>query len=534
MKDLKLKIIDDIAILGSKEKRMLVAFTTERGPQEWLCLPRSTTPAKLHESARNRGGSVGPTFSPALKQTIEVALNAAEPAKFSLTDRTGWHDKAFVTSARTYGADKSVHHFNRYQRKRIKQDQRSAKCLSQLTDRYWQRYDLAVFVLACGFAGAILALLDRHSGIHLHLFSEEQNERNFLVRLAMSSDGGDVSPLDPDACPGNAFRVELLSHRDQTVALEELGTSNPLRAETLISDTRVELSRAATDFRPKIVAGETGRLVLLSSGVLPITPAGKSHRHSSARSAQVGLPAAQSGGLFERPASSAKALRGRRELQERTLKAIAEHDGFLMRRYLQKIAADKRRWTRFVRAKRDAFLHARGQARDGAEEFRAEIFAIIAAAGELAIRLGALEMKAGRALDAVLTIYHASEGQRRERAGVTLRSIPAKLQPLIDDGRFPMIPRVAKSIDFTNALGVQQRLDDKHYVLIDKEFEASVFGDDAPAIKAELAKAGVLASKDATTSYYAKQIGGYRKPGRGSFLRIDYGKLLQIVKAMQR
>jgi uncharacterized protein (DUF927 family) len=268
---------------------------------------------------------------------------------------------------------------------------------------------LIQFAVSTAFTGPLLALTEEES-CTWHLFARSTRGKTTTQHVAGSvwGGGGVRGFLRSWRATANGLEGVLAAHSDTFLPLDELSQADAREAGQvvyMISNQQGKV-RATRDGSARPVA--EWRIVVLSSGETPLEAKIAEERGQRVKAGQlvrcIDIPGDFAAhGCFEELHGAAPAGAFARELYE----ATRQYYGTPCRKFLTDLAADPQGAAERVRKVRDEFLTDVQIGADGQVQRVARRFALVAAAGELAIEFGILPWPAGDAIAAAATCYAA-------------------------------------------------------------------------------------------------------------------------------
>lgn len=335
-------------------------------------------------------------------QTARVGTRAV------CTDRTGWHNGAYVLPDETIGEDdERVLLQTRGEPPKMRQAG-SAEEWRDRVGRLCVGNSRLILAVSAAFAAPLMDLMGDESG-GIHLVGASSTGKTAALRAAASVWGGPEYLLRWRAT-ANALEAEAKSHNDALLILDELAQVDPRQAGEVayMLANGSGKHRARRDGLARPVA--TWRLLFLSAGEVGLADhmaeVGKRARAGQeVRLADVPADAGAGHGLFE-------CLHGYEDgarLADAIGSESQQYHGAIARAYLHQLTkiADE--------ALRDGLKSARQDFLDSAVPSGAEgqawrvgnRFGLIAAAGEFATALGLTGWPEGAALNSVTLCYRA-------------------------------------------------------------------------------------------------------------------------------
>lgn len=331
-------------------------------------------------------------------------IQAVKPAKTAISlSRIGWHGEVFALPDQVFpeGCTMVLQTENRnFDSFRV------AGTLAewqQHVARYTAGNSRLLFALSTGFAAPLLHIASEESGI-IHFVGGSSKGKTSTLRLAASiyGGGGENGFIKQWRATGNALEAIAESHRDCLLPLDEMGQAD---AKT-VGDTVYMLANNQGKGRLQSTTALRKtfewRVLVLSSGEITLdskmAEAGKKP-HAGMQVRCVNIPAEVEGayGVFEDLHGFASGDSFSRHLKE----MCNRYYGTAIRAYLPHVVAMREGIPEVIASIKTEFFQVYVAAEaDGQVKRVAGRFALIGAAGELAIDCGILPLTSGDAMNA--------------------------------------------------------------------------------------------------------------------------------------
>lgn len=353
--------------------------------------------------------SMGLTIAPGQKARnllTQYVQTAKVDARAVCTDRTGWHDSVFVLPDETIceGSERVL-----LQTFGDPPKMRQAGTAESWRDEIGQlcvgNSRLLVSVSAA-FAAPLVYLLGDESG-GLHLVGASSTGKTTALRVAASVWGG-PEYMHRWRATDNGLEAVAAGHNDALLVLDELAQVEPRRAGEVayMLANGTGKHRARRDGLAR--RAMTWRLLFLSAGEIGLAD----HMLDAGRLARAGqevrladIPADAGAGIYE-------TLHDRKDgaaLSDELTRAVSEHYGTPAREYLRELTSlPLSELTERTRKLRETFIAEHiPQGSDGQARRVAGRFALIAAGGELATRMGLTGWPEGEAINGAAVCFKA-------------------------------------------------------------------------------------------------------------------------------
>jgi putative DNA primase/helicase len=485
--------------------RLEVVAQVRNDGREWSRLVRFKDPdGRQHEVTIPMTAFAGD----GARDGLTAYLLACRPTKrATLVKTTGWHGKVFVLPGRPAIGPKDAE-------PHILQDEPPDCALRQSgTLEQWQQHvgkfccanSRLIFSVSIPFAAPLLHLLGEESA-GFHLVGNSSLGKTTAIRVGASVVGS-PNYVGQWRQTANALEATAAQHNDLPLYLDEIGqTDSRVVAESAYAlaggEGKRRMNRDATG-RPTT----RWRLLFLSSGELTLADKIKEdgrHRATAGQAVRVlDIPArAGAHGLFED-------LHGSKDGAEFSTKlsaAAALYYGTPLMRFVQKLAQRPADLTVWVCKVRLAFREdMKLGVVDGQVHRAVNRFSLVAAAGELGIKLGVLPWEEGEAIAAAAQCFAAWLGMRGSTGPLEIERGIAQVRKFLEqygDSRFTRLAGKADKVDpsrpTTNRAGYRrERSGQTEYLIFREMFADEVcIGFNASSIARELATRGFLIPED--------------------------------------
>jgi putative DNA primase/helicase len=393
---------------------------------------------------------------------------------------------------------------------------KSAKVDRRLTFEEWRKdaprlarkHLLARFRMSTAFAGLLLGPTGEEGGV-FNLYGESSGGKSSIDNLAMTVWGrghrydGYGQTWSVTA---NGAELTFGSHNDLVLFMDDTSTADPREVAKVIymSVSSQGKTRATTDinvrkpppFRVLIMSsGERSNIDLLKENKLRVTPGFMVRAPDIPAIGKDKTSTIGPGAAFD--ASDKDWNAWVVEAAKVSVTAYGTAGPEFARRYIAAGIKDddvREMIDKFV-ASRD-LIDPHGQVRRVARKF-----GLIAAAGELAIKLGVLPWEKGEALEAAVYAFDLWLGRRGTSGSLDLKQALERIQSLFEkssDARFDVLGSDTLRQPAPNRLGwVKGNGDNRRWHMLPETFQREICaGFDAPTLISELLKRGVLEGQD--------------------------------------
>lgn len=371
--------------------------------RRWAMPVRSLVPRNGEEVFTALLDSGLPFIDLGHKRKLAAYLMACQPDKrITCVERTGWHNHAYVLPGRAIGSDgQSV----------ILQT--TGYTPSDFTERGtltdWQQSVAALavgnsrlcFALSLAFAAPLLSLVDMEGG-GFHLKGESTDGKTTIMKAAASVYGNPDRYSQTWRATGNAIEGIASRRNNALLCLDELGELDGREAGQVAYMLANGQGKGRSKQDGELRERKAWRLLFLSTGELSL----EDHAASAGKSTQAGMEVrtiqipSDTGhyGAFEWLHS----MDGGRTFAD-TLKAHAEHQhGTAFHVFVRELAEDMMKHREYMKSEILRLAADLTPSGAGNQVGRAiNRFALVAAAGELATRLGVTGWPEGEAIRSV-------------------------------------------------------------------------------------------------------------------------------------
>ena len=335
-------------------------------------------------------------------------------------ERTGWHDRVYVTSDKVYGADADSYV---YQSEVAIKSAGKSGTLEEWRDNvaaYAYSNSRLISALSAAFAGTLIHLAGAESG-GLHFFGGSSCGKTTLMELASSVWGNPKHYKRTWRGTSNGLEGLAASHNDGLLPLDEIKEAKAkdvAEVAYMLSNGQEKARLAKTTNLREI---KTWRLMILSTGELTLTEYLKSEgirvfAGQEVRLASIPADAGRGYGLFEE-------LHGMTggELSEYIKVQSSKFYGVAGDAWLELVTANHDQIVSDINDNIQQFKELALNAQSSAQAGRvANRFGLIAYAGELATQYGLTGWDGGDATKAALTCFNAwlaefGTGNREEK-----------------------------------------------------------------------------------------------------------------------
>ncbi|MCI5049237.1 MAG: DUF927 domain-containing protein [Rickettsiales bacterium] len=340
------------------------------------------------------------------KQKLLEYLQESQPVRqMTSVSRIGWHNDYYVMPGGTFPESENLVLQTKMDDYRVYQSKGSLNDWQSYIARYTEGNSRLVFAVSCAFAAPLMRLIGNNDSGGFHFIGNSSIGKSTTLKVAASVWGGNDERdfIEQWRATSNALERLAETHTDSLLLLDELGQADSRDiADTIYmlannqGKKRMSKDAALKDsYRWRLLFISTGEVSLESK----IIEAGKRlNAGLEVRFINIPADAGQGYGAFEKihdefehPAEFA------RYLNERSVK----YYGVPIRAFLKRLVNNKEPYLESVAQTMDAFkqevLH---ESYDGQVARAAERFAMVAAGGELAIRMGVYTLEQGAALEA--------------------------------------------------------------------------------------------------------------------------------------
>ncbi|MGU5594935.1 DUF927 domain-containing protein [Aeromonas sanarellii] len=393
----------------------LLAWQDSAGRErQWAMPVRSLVPRNGEEVFAALLDAGLPFISLDHKRKLAAYLMACRPDKrITCVERTGWHGRAYVLPQGAMGPDADGVIL-----------QTAGYAANDFTERgtlaEWQQGVAALavgnsrlcFAMSLGFAAPLLSLVGMEGG-GFHLKGESTDGKTTIMKAAASVYGNPDRYSQTWRATGNAIEGIASRRNDALLCLDELGELDGREAGQVAYMLANGQGKGRSKQDGELRERKAWRLLFLSTGELSL----EDHAASAGQRTQAGMEVrtiqipSDTGhhGAFE----WLHGMEGGRTFAD-TLKANADHQhGTAFRTYVEALAGDLEAHSERLRAEIKRIAAELTPHGAGNQVGRAiNRFALVAAAGELATRLGVTGWPEGEALRAVRVCLKAWLAER--------------------------------------------------------------------------------------------------------------------------
>lgn len=435
--------------------------------------------------------------------------------------KSGWHRGAFVLPNEVIGGDSDEWLVldPRHRKDHGFQVSGSLQDWQNNIGVYAVGNSRVVFSICTGFSGPIQSLMGVESG-GSHLVGPSSMGKSTLLLLAGSVSGGGNGArgfVKSWRSTGNGLEATAIAHNDGLLCLDEIGEvdSNEIGeiVYMLANGQQKQRARADGGSRPTF----TWNIAILSTGEVDlggkIQEGGKRVKAGQeVRLVDVPADAGMGLGIFE----TLHDAKDGASFSDRLRHAATTFYGTPLRAFLEKLVAQPNHYRPYLRDQMDRFK--RRNCPDGADGQVQRVvtrFALIAAAGELATRLGILPWPEGEAQRGVSKCFQAWLGNRGGTGpSETHKGVMQVLQLLQAHASSRFLDAWEKGSTFRpqNQMGARKLVHDTYefYVFAEAFKNELCKGFDSKRIAKALNEAGLIVGDGAKTSRSVKI------PGHGS------------------
>ncbi len=367
------------------------------------------------------------------REHLRVYLTDAKPeCRIRLLTKTGWYNGAFLYGDRVIGNTGA-------EELRLKPGTPVNSRMTQGgTMEGWQ----ATAALAVGNSRLVLAictafaapLLDvtKSEGGGFHFFGASSTGKSTMLYMAGAVWGGGDSKgfTRPWRMTANGMEALCAMHNDLVAVLDEIGEANPKELGTIVYQSINGQSKARMHADGALRRTVSWLLMILSAGektvVQTIRDGGERPKAGQeARLVDIGADAGAGYGVFEclHDAASAK------ELSEHIKTQSVEHYGWAAPAFIEKVIEHRMMVEDYVREAKQTFTSECVPAgADGQVARVANRFALVAAAGELAIHWGIVPWPVHHAFDAAARCF---DDWLAQRGGISSAEIIRAVEQIV-------------------------------------------------------------------------------------------------------
>lgn len=345
------------------------------------------------------------------KEFLRAYLTDAKPQRrMRLLTRTGWYNGAFLYGDRVIGNTGA-------EELRLKPGTPvNSRLIQGGTMSGWQATAaLAVgnsrLVLAiCTAFAAVLLEITKSEGGGFHFYGASSTGKSTMLFMAGAVYGGGDSKgfTRPWRMTANGMEALCSMHNDLVAVLDEIGEANPKELGTVVYQSINGQAKARMQANGALRKMATWVLTILSAGektiVQTIRDGGERVKAGQeARLADIPADAGAGYGVFENLHGFATA----KELAEHIKVQSVEHYGWAAPAFIEKVIEHRVMVEEYVAEAKQTFAAEYVPAEaDGQVSRVANRFALVAAAGELAIHWGILPWAEGEALNGAVRCFN--------------------------------------------------------------------------------------------------------------------------------
>jgi len=471
----------------------LLTFADPKGtPKQWAMPARllAGDGGEYRAMLLNMGLLISP--SPRARGLLTTYIQTRQPEQFATcTDKTGWHDRAFVLPLETIGdgpepivfqTDAAVE--NTFRERGTAEQWRSKVAAPAVGN------SRLVFALACAFAGPLLRPAGVESG-GFHLRGDSSCGKTTALRAAASVWGG-PSFLQRWRATDNALEAIAAQHSDCLLPLDELAQVDPrVAGETayMLANEQAKGRASRTGMaRPRL----TWRVLFLSAGEVSLSDhmsdgMKRTRTGQEVRMADVPADAGAGMGMFEQLHDAD----GPGALADRITRAAGAYHGTIGREWLVWLTthADTLR-RRVVERQQAIALQLVPEGASGQVGRVAGRFALVAAAGELATEAGLTGWPQGESERAARACFNAWLAARGGSGNGEVTAMLRQVRGFLEahgEGRFSMWHRGADdhAPKTLARAGVRRMLDAEGEPITSNSKHLQEFGERMPAALGE-------------------------------------------------
>ena len=464
----------------------------------------------------------GPSAVLALRRYLasETSLDGSRLPRARLAGRTGWHGNAFALPERALGSSEQVVYESS---SNIKPAIRQRGSLSEWQNSIGYFADgnsRLALVICAAFAAPLLKPLG-FEGFAIHFRGGSSIGKTTALNVAGSAWGG---PSELDGSNGykqtwrataNGFEGLAEAHCDLPLCLDELGQIRGEHAAQVAYQLSGGLGTTRALKTGAAAARKEWRVTIISTGEISlgdkVREANSQQRimaGQEVRFIDVPADAGNELGLFDWvPEIDGQGPRERsKDLSERLNRACQNHFGHAGPAFVEAFISNRDRSTAEARKIIAEFQKMHAANADGQVQRVANIFGLLAAAGELAISFGIVNWSHGYAKRAGKQCFNEWLDQRGGRGAHEIQSAMAHLRLMIEadgEARFQTIARETsgKWISAETKFPIKDRLGfrreesgDIEYLIQTETWKQIMSGRDA-SLTRELAARGILKSE---------------------------------------
>jgi hypothetical protein len=445
-----------------------VRFQDLNGRSRAMLIPREAfrTPSKVCDLLLQAHADIPTNGKEATQIIIDAEKNRAS-RKIRLTNRTGWHGKAFVLPRKTYGGGANRPKFDDTQMINPALGKRKGKLKGWRTNlqQACELSDYLLFGIAVAFAAPLLCIMNSDEGVVFHLHGRSSVSNDAGVRTK-SSNGKTLAARAAASTLGRCTKNDLMTfavssrgiedlcfaHNDLVLVLDEEGRI--LHAPTTGRASVSEIAYAVPSGRGKVRSNRatrdrdlqnlTWRLFAISTGENPLDGRANGRREEGEQVRMIGIPVPPGveGGIFNRiPAPRSKVVRVAAKAAESVEATIASHYGLAFSRFIKQLVLERKHARKLLKNTVAKFITKVGADSDAWNRRFATKFGIVLASALLSAEFGVVPWTAERAWLAVQEIYKRARASVASDAEIEAVLI-AKMNTLLTDrDRLPFLKK---------------------------------------------------------------------------------------------
>ncbi|MNX81379.1 hypothetical protein D3C86_1130640 [compost metagenome] len=384
----------------------LLRFRDEDGCPHEVVVPNSALDRRFLKSLEDKGLNIAdPKF------VLDYLRQSNPQARGFIVTQSGWVDDDFVLPNTSYGTADSLRVWQGH-------PDRSPAISQAGTLKDWQERvgvpcignSRLAFAASAAFVAPLLRLVNEEGGgFHFVGDSSIGKSTTLFVAASIWGRGGEKGYIKSWNTTANGLEDLAEAHNDVLLALDELGKMDPSQAGTtaytLANGVGKTISKRAQTWQPTA----TWRLLFLSTGEEKLSELAERGGHQikagqEIRMADIHAYAGMGMGVFESLHGSPDADNFARKVKESTQTVF----GSAIDAYLTWLVDNREDAVRFITEERDRFKAERLPAGAAGQVSRVlGRFALVAAAGELATKLGILPWDKGEATRAAEICFEA-------------------------------------------------------------------------------------------------------------------------------
>lgn len=440
-----------------------------------------------------------------------LASHHAPELVIATTTKPGWHESgAFVLPSRVIGGDnvrfqdsgRAANIFTAKGSISVWQTEIATRCLGN---------PVLILSICCALAGPLLAKVGVNGG-GVHLVGDSSSGKSLAQLLAASIWGNPSNFAASWDVSKGGVEIEAASRNDTILILDEIKRADPKRVQEMAYAIANGMGKGTMTREREGRAKLTWRVLALSSGERSLSDHAAIGGGSAHAGAELRMVDVNAGTRTHRAFDDVHGLTGQ-EFHRTLNDAVSQHYGHLGPAFVESIIQQPEDFHNAFAKVREAFGTESSQAGRVADRF-----AIMALAGELAIRRKLLNWPEGTATKACCLLFNewlstTGDGNAEDRQ--VLRGI-ADFIALHGDSRFSDVRAEHANLTVRERAGFYEVDDDKRLYLFNTPAlleAASGFGKER--ILRTLLGAGAIVKVDEETKG-SRRTKKYRTPGGGS------------------